>query len=505
LLNYIAEVIPADYALVGLFPGPVRIDFTNGHPPGQEWPVRGDPSKVHALFRCLLRQVVDTAQTQRLSMSVIPPQATPGPLQVQWTFPAAPGFTLPALAQARTPAADPDTLLIRHIQAEYALPVVQNAGHEGLVTVGVTLETRRTHYAALTQSLVGWWARGEKRRPDKERQARQALAEALLGADKSEAHWLQLLKELYDTTGRAVILELRRVADYIHDVKAFLLSDVDWLAAAAESGDLTLLAQRQAEFLARCDSLIETCQRAIAGGLELGDPDIERQPFDLAQDLIQPLYETWRARLAGQGIELAPPEINMPYPLEGDAGALRQALDHLFWNSLEAWKVLPKERWQGATVTLQAAYDAQRQQVEILYIDQAGGLDRSIQERLFSGRRIFSHKPGGTGYGLVYVLNVVRNHGGSLEIVANKRQGKSTFRLWLPAPRPPAAGDRGRVGPPGAEEKAGLAEAMLPIETLHAGFLMSPAEARTTQGEERRRLRPQRPGQQSTGQPKDEP
>ncbi len=267
--------------------------------------------------------------------------------------------------------------------------------------------------------------------------------------------------------------ELRRVADYVHDVKAFLLSDVDWLAEVAEAGDPDLLGRRRDDFLHRCQDLIHTCERAIAGGLEMGDPDIKVEPFDLDQDVIQPLCADWRDRLDRQGITLHEPDIDVPFPLQGDPDVLRRALDHLFQNSAEAWRDLPRERWKGQEVTIEARYVEDRQWVEIVYTDQAGGLDRSIIERLRKGRRIFSTKPGGTGYGLVYVWNTVKNHGGALEIRSDKRTGQTAFHLWLPAPRPPAsaAGDRSRAAQPEISEPARLMEEMRPAEMTREPLL----------------------------------
>jgi hypothetical protein len=193
-------------------------------------------------------------------------------------------------------------------------------------------------------------------------------------------------------------------------------------------------------------------------------------------------------------------QVSVPYALEGDPEALERALDHLLRNS---WEV-PKERWKGSAVKIEATYDEQAQRVAIVYTDGAGGLDRSVIDRLFSGRRILSHKAGGTGYGLVYVLNTVRNHGGDLEIRSNKRQGTTTFRLWLPAPRPPAsaAGDRGQPALPAAAEPARMEEKLLPADTLREGLLMARAEE-PIQHAEVFRARRQAPGG-GTDQPKSE-
>ncbi len=141
-----------------------------------------------------------------------------------------------------------------------------------------------------------------------------------------------------------------------------------------------------------------------------------------------------------------------------DPVQMRQVLMNLVMNAVEA---LPDRTGWIEIQTGQYTLDADRlhrlvqphQLVPGEYVMMAVrakgiGIDPALRQRIFDP--FFTTKPDGHGLGLAGVLNIVRRHGGALEVESQLGSG-SVFTIWL-APQPVAATER---SPFSAESEAG--------------------------------------------------
>jgi signal transduction histidine kinase len=117
-------------------------------------------------------------------------------------------------------------------------------------------------------------------------------------------------------------------------------------------------------------------------------------------------------------------------PVEADEGQLRAAFLNLLRNSREA---MPG----GGAVTVRTRGGADGA-VEVEVADDGPGIPSADLGRIFDP--FYSTKSGGTGLGLAFALQVVREHGGS--IACRSEPGRGTaFTVRLPAAGEPADGE----------------------------------------------------------------
>ncbi|MFQ5894223.1 MAG: ATP-binding protein [Nitrospinota bacterium] len=148
-------------------------------------------------------------------------------------------------------------------------------------------------------------------------------------------------------------------------------------------------------------------------------PTPERVPTQLnalAEEVLQ-LVEEEAAR---QGVGLVQ-ELEPRLPeCEVDALQFRQALLNLIRNAFEAMPA-------GGRLTVRTRLAGDRVSVEVE--DTGRGIPPDVQEQLFTP--FFTTKPQGTGLGLFYTLQIVREHGGAIHFASQEGQG-TTFHIQLP-------------------------------------------------------------------------
>ncbi|MDX2088367.1 MAG: ATP-binding protein [Kofleriaceae bacterium] len=106
-----------------------------------------------------------------------------------------------------------------------------------------------------------------------------------------------------------------------------------------------------------------------------------------------------------------------------DAGQIRQCLINLVRNAADA--VVAKG---GGTVTLRTRRDGKRVAIEVE--DNGVGIPTEVLPRLFDP--FFSTKEGGNGLGLALTQQIVRDHGGELDVASTVGRG-TTFTVRIPA------------------------------------------------------------------------
>jgi signal transduction histidine kinase len=134
-----------------------------------------------------------------------------------------------------------------------------------------------------------------------------------------------------------------------------------------------------------------------------------------------------RLRRVGVRAEVAP---GVP-AVDGDPDQLQQVLMNLLLNARDAVEGRP-----DAEVVVELAHDPARREVDLSVRDNGPGVPAALRERLFEA--FFTTKPvgRGTGLGLAVTRDLVRAHGGRIELEGGA--GATTFRVRLPAVDEPA-------------------------------------------------------------------
>jgi nitrogen fixation/metabolism regulation signal transduction histidine kinase len=133
---------------------------------------------------------------------------------------------------------------------------------------------------------------------------------------------------------------------------------------------------------------------------------------------VSDLYHAQDARVAF-GLSLDPRAAT----LEADPGRIRQLLNNLLTNSLEA---LDGRENPVIMIETKRAGD----QVALTVVDNGPGFQGRLLEQAFDP--YVTSKPKGTGLGLAIVRRIVEEHGGQVE-VDNAPEGGARVRIVLPA------------------------------------------------------------------------
>lgn len=161
---------------------------------------------------------------------------------------------------------------------------------------------------------------------------------------------------------------------------------------------------------------------------DMGDP---KGPPGRTVELRQLVDETVRGLhpvLSGMTrveVEAAP----RPCPVQGEALALRRAVENLIVNAHEAFR---GARSRSGTIRIRIARSAD--QVELTVEDNGPGIPQGIRERIFDP--FFSTKTQGRGLGLCGVRAIVERHRGRITVEC-PADGGTRFRVVLPVASPP--------------------------------------------------------------------
>ncbi|HEX9707721.1 MAG TPA: ATP-binding protein [Steroidobacteraceae bacterium] len=166
---------------------------------------------------------------------------------------------------------------------------------------------------------------------------------------------------------------------------------------------------------------VEAMKQMVAAFSEYAKaPEMHISEFDVAALIrqVSDLYHAQDPRVAF-GLSLDP----RANTLEADPGRIRQLLNNLLTNSLEALDGRPNP---VIMIETQRAGD----QIVLTVVDNGPGFQGGLLEQAFDP--YVTSKPKGTGLGLAIVRRIVEEHGGQVE-VDNAPQGGARIRITMPA------------------------------------------------------------------------
>ncbi|MCA9790497.1 MAG: PAS domain S-box protein [Candidatus Eremiobacteraeota bacterium] len=152
---------------------------------------------------------------------------------------------------------------------------------------------------------------------------------------------------------------------------------------------------------------------------------------ELAETTITMARNEWKY-IAEVETELAP---NLP-AVVADRGGLAQVFLNILVNAAHAVEDVYKTSEQKGLIRVTTAPCADG--VEVLFRDSGPGVPEAIISRIFDPFFTTKDVGRGTGQGLSISNNIIKAHGGRLEVVSLE-EGGSCFRIWLPLALPQAA------------------------------------------------------------------
>jgi len=212
------------------------------------------------------------------------------------------------------------------------------------------------------------------------------------------------------------------VAKISHDLRN-MLATAQITADRIETSADPAVARAVPKLVAALSRAINLCERTLAYG------KAEELPPELTVFALRPLVlevlenERAAAPATCTGFEA---EVPATMQVRADADQLFRVLSNLVRNAVQAIGVA---RATGR-VTVRAVEAAGRSEIRV--IDTGPGLPQKARENLFQPFR-GGVRQGGTGLGLVIAAEIIRGHGGTLDLEETGAKG-STFRISLPAP-----------------------------------------------------------------------
>ena len=169
---------------------------------------------------------------------------------------------------------------------------------------------------------------------------------------------------------------------------------------------------------------VETMQQMVNAFSEYARaPDMNITSFNLNQ-LVSEVADLYRSHESRAEVKLDLDE--NAGPLEADRGRVRQILNNLITNALEALEGVPAPRLEIGT-RLEQGGDAAYAVVTVC--DNGPGFQRELLNRVFDP--YVTSKPKGTGLGLAIVKKIVEEHGGRID-ADNRPEGGARVRVVLP-------------------------------------------------------------------------
>jgi nitrogen fixation/metabolism regulation signal transduction histidine kinase len=288
------------------------------------------------------------------------------------------------------------------------------------------------------------WREQLSLRPESGRRELMCACTALPGEDGEPAGLVLVfddITQLLHTQREAAWGEVaRRLA---HEIKN-PLTPIQLSAERMRRRLLPAMAERDAELLDRATHTIvqqvEAMKQMVNAFSEYARaPAMELADFDL-NVLVREVAELYRAHEARVRfrLELVPGVLG----IHADRGRIRQVLNNLLTNSIEALEGVAEPAITVATRRADGGF------AELEVRDNGPGFQRELIDQVFDP--YVTSKPKGTGLGLAIVRKIVDEHGGRIE-ADNGPQAGARIRLWLPtdeAARPaPAPRDTRRTEP----------------------------------------------------------
>lgn len=273
-----------------------------------------------------------------------------------------------------------------------------------------------------------------KERESQRNVLQERVEDATMTLKQRNEQLLDTNRELWQTSRRLTELERlaaagQTAAQFAHEVGTplNLISGHVQLLRARIGDDQSAIAR-----LETIGAQIERIERIVRRMLDRTRPEaVELAPLDI-NALLNRTFEAIAPALEARGVKLEA-ELQDALPLiAGDADRLQQTFINLINNALDAMPdggMLHIRTEVKRNSTEKEASDFEEVFVE--FADTGCGMSADVRAKIFDPHFTTKERGRGTGLGLVIVKQVIREHGGEIEVESEERRG-TYFRLHFP-------------------------------------------------------------------------
>lgn len=162
--------------------------------------------------------------------------------------------------------------------------------------------------------------------------------------------------------------------------------------------------------------------------IQSGRMNMKHEKIDVLAELDDTMY-VFKERALREGVDLEYNATALPAPMEGDGDRIKQAFVNILDNAI-------KYTGQGGKVLVTASIDEDKNQVCITFADNGCGIPARdlprVREKFYKANTTVR----GSGIGLAVTDEIIRRHGGALDISSIEGEG-TTVTITLPIGRPP--------------------------------------------------------------------
>ena len=226
------------------------------------------------------------------------------------------------------------------------------------------------------------------------------------------------------------------LSHYIKNILQGMRSGADVVERGIEKRDLTTTAQGWRIVERNLDRSYDLMMNMLAFSK---DREPRFEPLQVNRIVEEVVALVQKQADAKQVVLLADLDENAP-PIPLDYDGMHQIALNIVTNAVDA--VAP----QQGMINVRTQYDAAQHAVMLSVTDNGPGVPAEIRERIF--QPFYSSKGhGGTGLGLAVARKIVRELGGTIEVL-DPPDGGAEFRVQLPAARPEETSAGDTKGPP---------------------------------------------------------
>ena len=286
------------------------------------------------------------------------------------------------------------------------------------------------HMISRLRAMTAERAAYQKRLEERVQEATAELAERNTQLEEASAALFEIQREL--TRFERLAAAGQMAAQFAHEVGTplnLISGHVQLLAARIED-------QKTRERLDLISSQIARIERIVRSMLDATRrPQPNFEIMDLSA-LLQRIFEITAPTLAAHQVELGA-EFDREIPMiRGDGEQLQQVFINLINNSLDA---MPFGGQLFFTAFASGGF------VEIRCRDTGEGIGDEIKPRIFDPLFTTKLRGRGSGLGLAVVSQIIREHGGAIEVESGAGQG-AEFKIKIPAVEPSEPAQAGAAG-----------------------------------------------------------
>jgi signal transduction histidine kinase len=271
------------------------------------------------------------------------------------------------------------------------------------------------HMISRLQDMTAEREANQKRLEDRVRESTVELAERNAQLEEANTTLFEIQRELMKLERLAAAGQL--AAQFAHEVGTplnLISGHVQLLAARTQDKKI----EERLDLISSQITRIERIVRNMLDATRRPQPQIE--PIDL-NALLRRIFEVTAPTLAAHQVELMINfDENLPL-IRGDSEQLQQVFINMINNSLDA---MPRG---GQLVFTTSVKD---RQVEVRCRDTGEGIAAEVQRRIFDPLFTTKLRGRGSGLGLAVVQQIIREHGGSIDVESNAGQG-AEFQIKL--------------------------------------------------------------------------